>query len=148
MDSTNDSDKAEADFMERLQNWASTKDDEGSLQFTPHKGIAIEIPVSCGRWLVPCVESVLAQSSRHWRLYLLSNGSDSQSLRILRSIAALQHPKIVVFFMEKVSFDRARNLLSAASTGIIVDRANCIDPLSRQINSGSSSDRFRALLVS
>ncbi len=116
MDSTSDSDEAEADFTERLQIWASTTDDEGSLQFTPHTGIAIEIPVSCGRWLVPCVESVLAQSSRHWRLYLLSNGSDSLSHRILRSIAALHHPQILVIFEKKVSIARARTLLSEAST--------------------------------
>lgn len=80
--------------------------------------ISVEVPVVAGAFLIPCVESVLKQSSRNWRLSLLWDKGDELSLRILEKLAAQKHPQIQVFLEgERRGIAPAREFLSQHSEG-------------------------------
>ena len=77
--------------------------------------ISIEIPVVSGAWLIPTIESVLAQTSREWRLHLLWDGGDDLSKRILQKLE--KHPRAKVFYTERMGIASARQYLSERSEG-------------------------------
>lgn len=77
--------------------------------------ISIEIPVVSGAWLIPTIESVLAQTSREWRLHLLWDGGDDLSKRILQKLE--KHPRAKVFYTERMGIATARQYLSERSEG-------------------------------
>ncbi|HEV7428950.1 MAG TPA: glycosyltransferase [Thermoanaerobaculia bacterium] len=93
--------------------------------------VSIEIPVFKGGWLIPCIESVLGQTSPDWNLSLLWDGGDALSRKILDKLAALNHPRIRVHFAENRGIARARAFLTANSTGewiLPVDDDDVLDP--------------------
>lgn len=93
--------------------------------------VSIEIPVFKGGWLIPCIESVLRQTSPDWNLSLLWDGGDELSKKILEKVAALDHPRIRVHFAENRGIARARAFLTAHSTGewiLPVDDDDVLDP--------------------
>ena len=104
--------KALHGFVERVRHWS----DHVAKEANPDEPmISIEIPVFKGSWLMPCVESVLHQSSSQWRLYLWWDGGDHLSRTILEILDALNSPKIKVFFAENQGIAKARQALSEAS---------------------------------
>ena len=79
--------------------------------------VAIETPVFKGHRLQRCIDSVLYQSSPDWTFWLLWDGGDEQSRRILEDLQAQNHPQVNIFFAENRGIARARNFLSAHSKG-------------------------------
>ncbi len=79
--------------------------------------VSIETPVVKGRWLMPAIRSVLAQSSPDWELLLLWDGGDAASKQILETVQKLGHPRIRVFFSERQGIARARQFLTGQSRG-------------------------------
>lgn len=77
--------------------------------------VSIEIPVVSGAWLIPTIESVLAQSSRAWRLHLLWDGGDELSRSILQKLE--KHPRARVFYTERMGIASARQYISERSEG-------------------------------
>lgn len=77
--------------------------------------ISIEVPVVSGGWLIPTIESVLAQTSRAWRLHLLWDGGDALSKQILQKIE--KHPQARVFYTERMGIASARRYLTERSEG-------------------------------
>ena len=100
-------------FEVRLRNWSRQVENaeipEGQAM------VSVEIPAFKGSWLMPCIESVLYQTSHHWILYTVWDGGDELAKRILQILEACNHPRIKVFFTENQGIARARNFLSAAS---------------------------------
>jgi glycosyltransferase involved in cell wall biosynthesis len=74
--------------------------------------ISIECPVFKSGWVIPAIESVLYQSSLQWSLYLVWDGGDELSRKILEIVDELKHPKLNVFFSENRGISRARAFLS------------------------------------
>jgi glycosyltransferase involved in cell wall biosynthesis len=101
-------------FRLRLIKWAAhdaqLPDPESNLP-----SVSIETPVFKGAWLIPCIESVLYQTSNRWVYYLLWDGGDALSRRILDIVQDLDHPKLKVFFFPNQGIARSRNALSNAA---------------------------------
>src|SRR3954454_13542715 len=79
-------------------------------------GVSIEIPVIKGGWLIPCIESVLAQTSSEWRLSLLWDGGDDLSRSILERVERMRHPRLRVSFQERAGIAASRRFLTESST--------------------------------
>jgi len=79
--------------------------------------VSIEVPVVGGAWLLPTIQSVLAQTSRDWTLHLLWDGGDALSKRILDTLAAQKNPQIKVFYTERMGIAQARRYLTQHSQG-------------------------------
>ncbi|HEV7684318.1 MAG TPA: glycosyltransferase [Pyrinomonadaceae bacterium] len=79
--------------------------------------ISIETPVIKGGWLIPCIESVMYQTSTNWELSLVWDGGDDLSKKILEQIEQFNHPKIKVYFQERQGIAISRAFLSAKSKG-------------------------------
>ncbi len=79
--------------------------------------ISIEVVVTQGDWLIPCVESVLFQTDPQWELLLVWNGGTALSRNILEKLDGLNHPQIQVYFQNKRSFTSARRGLTKHSQG-------------------------------
>lgn len=78
--------------------------------------VSIEIPVIKGGWLIPCIESVLRQSSSDWRLSLLWDGGDDLSRSILERVERMGHPRLRVFYQERTGIAASRRFLSSCSS--------------------------------
>lgn len=79
--------------------------------------VSIEVPVFKGKWLIPCIDSVLHQTSSDWELSLVWDGGDELSRAILERIEKLSHPRIHVWFRENQGIARARRFLTEHSGG-------------------------------
>lgn len=79
--------------------------------------VSVEVPAFKGGWLRPCVDSVLGQSSPHWRLSLVWDGGDEESRSILEELERREDPRISVYFSENRGIARARQFLSEHSEG-------------------------------
>jgi glycosyltransferase involved in cell wall biosynthesis len=79
--------------------------------------VSIETPVFKGKWLTRCINSVLTQSSKNWRLSLLWDGGDEQSREILEELEKQNHPNVTVYFKENRGIANARRYLSKHSEG-------------------------------
>ena len=79
-------------------------------------GVSIEIPVIKGGWLMPCIESVLGQTSSEWRLSLLWDGGDDLSRSILERIERMRHPRLQVYFQERSGIASSRRFLTEHSS--------------------------------
>ena len=79
--------------------------------------VSIEVPAFKGGWLIPCIESVLRQTSPHWRLSLVWDGGDDLSKKILERVERLKDPRIQVFFEARRGIARARRFLTERSSG-------------------------------
>ncbi len=93
--------------------------------------VSIEVPVFKGGWLIPCIESVLLQSSDQWSLSLLWDGGDELSRQILERVASLQDPRISVHFERNRGIAGARRVLSSRSQGhhiLPLDDDDLLDP--------------------
>jgi GT2 family glycosyltransferase len=82
--------------------------------------VSIETPVFKGGWLRQCIDSVLYQSSPHWRFSLLWDGGDDPSRRILEELEQRSHPNVTVYFAENQGIARARRFLTERSRGEFV----------------------------
>ncbi len=82
--------------------------------------VSIETPVFKGGWLQRCIDSVLYQSSPHWRFSLLWDGGDDQSRRILEDLEQRKHPNVTVHFGENRGIARARRFLTEHSEGEMI----------------------------
>src|SRR5204862_6977395 len=74
--------------------------------------VSIEVPVFKGRFLSPCVDSVLAQTSDAWTLSLYWNGGDEQSRTILERLQHEGDARVRVFFGENRGIAGGRKLLT------------------------------------
>jgi tetratricopeptide (TPR) repeat protein/glycosyltransferase involved in cell wall biosynthesis len=102
------------EFAERLRAWA------GGAPPAAGGGspmVSVEIPVFKGGWVMPCIESVLYQTSTRWRLSIRWDGGDALSRRILEVVARLQHPNIQVHFGENRGIAYNRRFLTEHSQG-------------------------------
>src|SRR5262249_6310084 len=73
------------EFEERLQKWpAATANEEAAASESPM--VSIETPVIKVGWLLPCIESVLNQTSTRWHFSLLWDKGDERSRRILETL--------------------------------------------------------------
>ncbi|MEH6515139.1 MAG: glycosyltransferase [Halioglobus sp.] len=79
--------------------------------------VSIETPVFKGKWLRPCIDSVLGQTSPDWKFSLVWDGGDEESRRILEELQQRNHPNVTVHFSENRGIARARQYLSAHSEG-------------------------------
>jgi GT2 family glycosyltransferase len=79
--------------------------------------VSIETPVFKGKWLTKCINSVLTQSSRNWKLSLLWDGGDEESRQILEDLEKRNHPNITIYFKENRGIANARHYLSKHSEG-------------------------------
>jgi GT2 family glycosyltransferase len=79
--------------------------------------VSIEVPVFKGGWLQRCIDSVLYQTSPHWRLSLLWDGGDEESRRVLEKLQRRHHPQVAVHFGPNRGIARARRWLSEHSEG-------------------------------
>jgi glycosyltransferase involved in cell wall biosynthesis len=77
--------------------------------------VSIEIPVIKGRWLIPCVESILNQTSAEWRLSLLWDGGDELSRSILERVERLRHPRLAVYYRDRAGIAASRRFLTDRS---------------------------------
>lgn len=101
-------------FKQRLVAWAAVMDK--ALAGDPKEAmIAVETPVFKGGWLVPCIESILYQTSHRWTYYLVWDGGDELSRRVLEIVQQLDHPRLRVFFSANQGIARARHFLSSQS---------------------------------
>ncbi|HEY0512616.1 MAG TPA: glycosyltransferase [Thermoanaerobaculia bacterium] len=82
--------------------------------------VSIEIPVVKGGWLIPCIESVLHQTSSDWRLSLLWDGGDELSRSILQRVERLGHPRLRVYYQERTGIAASRRFLTAASAEALI----------------------------
>lgn len=79
--------------------------------------VSIEVPVFKGRFLSPCIDSVLAQTSRSWTLSLVWDGGDEQSREILEQLQRQGDPRVRVHFNENHGIAGARRFLTEHSEG-------------------------------
>lgn len=79
--------------------------------------VSVEIPAFKGGWLQRCIDSVLYQSSPHWRLSVVWDGGDEESRRVLEALDRRRLPNVQVFFNENQGIARARRFLSEHSEG-------------------------------
>lgn len=104
-----------AAFEQRLRHWSHLA---GRLatSYSEAPQVSVETPAFKGGWLIPCIESVLYQTSHRWTFYLVWDGGDQLSHRILTILKSLDHPKLKVFFSENRGIARSRHFLSAQSS--------------------------------
>lgn len=79
--------------------------------------VSVEVPVFKGHRLQRCIDSVLYQSSKQWRLSLLWDGGDAESRRILTDLDRQKRPNVTVHFRENRGIARARRFLTEHSRG-------------------------------
>ena len=79
--------------------------------------VSIEVPVFKGRFLRPCIDSVLAQTSDAWTLSLYWNGGDEQSRTILERLQHEGDARVRVFFGENRGIAGGRKFLTDHSEG-------------------------------
>ena len=103
-----------AGFASRLRSWRERLDGIG-VRADPR--VSVETPVFKGAWLMPCIESVLYQSSTSWALSLRWDGGDDLSRRILEVLATLDHPALRVHFGDNIGIARTRRFLSEHASG-------------------------------
>jgi tetratricopeptide (TPR) repeat protein/glycosyltransferase involved in cell wall biosynthesis len=109
-----DQEKELAEFRTRLVEWERQLD---SIQAGKPGVVSVEIPVFRGAWLIPCIESVLYQTSTNWSLSMLWDGGDDLSRRILELIRDFDHPRLRVHFRPNRGIARAQNALSRLTGG-------------------------------
>ena len=109
------------EFERRLKNWKDRPDNATARPQLPL--VSVETPVIKAGWLVPCIESVLSQTSNRWHLSLLWDAGDERSRRILELVERVGHPRLSVHFGVGLGVARARKYLSERS------RADYILPL-------------------
>lgn len=79
--------------------------------------VSIEVPVFKGRFLRPCIDSVLAQTSDAWTLSLVWDGGDEQSREILEQLQREGHPRVRIYFAENQGIAGARRFLTDNTQG-------------------------------
>lgn len=84
------------------------------------EAVSIEIPVIKGGWLIPCIESVLAQTSSDWTLSLLWDGGDDLSRAILERVERRRHPRLRVFYQERTGIAASRRFLTESSDAELI----------------------------
>jgi tetratricopeptide (TPR) repeat protein len=107
-------DRELADFAGRVRLWADRLAAAGGGG--PHT-VSVEVPVFKGGWVMPCIESVLYQTSTSWSLSIRWDGGDALSRRILEVLQALDHPRIHVYFGENRGIAYNRRFLTEHSGG-------------------------------
>ena len=65
------------EFERRLTDWKGRPDNATAMPQLPL--VSVETPVIKAGWLVPCIESVLSQTSNRWQLSLLWDAGDERS---------------------------------------------------------------------
>lgn len=103
-----------ADFEQRLGRWMQQAG-RVPASGTDKPLVAVETPVFKGAWLIPCIESVLYQTAHQWAYYLVWDGGDELSRRILEIVNKAGHPRLHVFFSANKGIARARHFLSSRS---------------------------------
>src|SRR5262249_7894335 len=71
-------------FERPLKDWADRPQNATAAPQRPL--VSIETPVVKAAWLVPCIESVLGQTSNRWHLSLLWDAGDERARRILEVV--------------------------------------------------------------
>jgi GT2 family glycosyltransferase len=79
--------------------------------------VSIEVPVFKGRFLRPCIDSVLAQTSEAWTLSLVWDGGDEQSREILEQLEREGDPRVRIFYTENRGIAGARRFLTDNTEG-------------------------------
>lgn len=110
--SSEELDEQLAQFERRLLKWAGSIERARALESGAGPRVSIETPVFKGGWLLPAIESVLYQTSTRWTYYLVWDGGDELSHRILKILERLDHPMLRVFFSENRGISRSRHFLS------------------------------------
>jgi hypothetical protein len=105
-----DFDRMLSQFEQRLAQWAARAESAAALDRGP--AVSIETPVIKVGWLIPCIESVLAQTSSRWQFSLLWDGGDERSRRVLEAVERVQHPRLSVYFGAGSGVARARRFLT------------------------------------
>ena len=100
------------ELEQRLQQWA---DGESPAVAEGLPLVSIETPVIKAGWLLPCIESVLSQSSPRWQFSLLWDHGDDRSRQILEVVQQFGHPRLQVYFGDGVGVARARRFLTERS---------------------------------
>ena len=103
------------ELEDRLHQWSTDFDDLPPLT-AAQPTISIETPVIKSGWLLPCIESVLAQPTTRWQWSLLWDGGDERARRILEVIERFNHPLLSVYFGEGLGVARARKFLTERTT--------------------------------
>jgi len=106
--------QALADFEARLRGWSAAMKRIGGGGPVE---VSVEIPAYKGGWLMPCIESVLYQSSACWALSIRWDGGDDLSRRILEIVERSAHPKLIVHFGENRGIAYNRRFLTEHSKG-------------------------------
>lgn len=102
-------------FRQTLDEWAR-RDQPHSIG-AGEQFVSIETPVIKAEWLIPCIESVLSQTSPNWYFSLLWDRGDELARRILDELKALNHPRISVHYGDGLGIARARRFLTDRSQG-------------------------------
>ena len=79
--------------------------------------ISIETPVFKAGWLIPCIESVLAQTASNWTHSLVWDGGEELAKRILEILERLDLPQFKVYYQERAGIAKARRFLTQHSRG-------------------------------
>ena len=107
-------DRELAAFETRLRVWS------GHMEQVREGGdptISVETPVFKGGWLMPCIESVLYQTSTRWNFCARWDGGDELSRRILEIVDRVGHTKVGIHFGENRGIAYTRRYLSEHSSG-------------------------------
>ncbi len=100
-------------FQERLNRWCQRRSGWTQDQAI----ISVETPVFKGGWLIPCIESVLQQTSSQWTLALFWDQGDVLAKRILKIVELSQHPQLQVqYATENLGIARSRHFLTRHTT--------------------------------
>jgi hypothetical protein len=99
------------EFAQRLREWSAGTEDETPAD-SKLSVVSIETPVIKAGWLLPCIVSVLGQSSTRWHFSLLWDKGDERSRRILKILEHLRDPRISAYFGKGVGVARARKFLT------------------------------------
>jgi GT2 family glycosyltransferase len=99
------------EFAQRLREWSAGTEPEGAAD-PKLPVVSIETPVIKGGWLLPCIVSVLGQSSTRWHFSLLWDKGDERSRRILKILEHLRDPRISAYFGKGLGVARARKFLT------------------------------------
>jgi hypothetical protein len=126
--SREDQEKELADFGARLREWEKQLDGIGAGK---PGTVSVESPVFRGSWLIPCIESILYQSSTDWTLSMLWDEGDQLAYRILELLRRFDHPKIRVHFGKNRGIAGAHRFLSEHSAGdyiMTIDDDDMLEP--------------------
>lgn len=119
--SVDDQNAALAAFERRLEEW---RDSLASADGGGPGLVSVEIPVFKAGWLIPCIESVLFQTSTCWTLTARWDGGDPFARRILEIVARFDHPRLRAYFGENRGIAYTRRFLTQHSSG---DYILCLD---------------------